>query len=161
MWCNRIILRDICILKFKDEHSRKHKEGKQKAGPQIEGLPSRVLTCRQGGGSLLPTWNLSWSGALCFVKCSQGMLILTRFHLRNDLSRDWPLPGNTTWRACGRSSLLGWVEQWPFVIAVVLQSLTHVWLFATPWTRSTPGSSVPHCLPEFAQIHGHWASDAI
>ena len=26
---------------------------------------------------------------------------------------------------------------------------------------STPGSSVLHCLPEFAQIHVHWVSDAI
>ena len=26
---------------------------------------------------------------------------------------------------------------------------------------STPGSLVLHCLPEFAQIHVHWVSDAI
>ena len=26
---------------------------------------------------------------------------------------------------------------------------------------STPGSSVLHCLPEFAQIHVHWVDDAI
>ena len=30
-----------------------------------------------------------------------------------------------------------------------------------PMDCSTPGSSVLHCLPEFAQIHVHWVSDAI
>ena len=33
------------------------------------------------------------------------------------------------------------------------QSLSCVRLFETPWTVSTPGSSVLHCLPRFAQIH--------
>ena len=41
---------------------------------------------------------------------------------------------------------------------VVVQWLSHIWLFATPWT---PGSSVLHCLPEFAQIHVYWVSDTI
>ena len=30
-----------------------------------------------------------------------------------------------------------------------------------PMDCSTPGNSVLHCLPEFAQIHAHWVSDAI
>ena len=30
-----------------------------------------------------------------------------------------------------------------------------------PMDCSTPGSSVLHCLPEFAQIHVHWVSDSI
>ena len=30
-----------------------------------------------------------------------------------------------------------------------------------PMDCSMPGSSVFHCLPEFAQIHVHWVSDAI
>ena len=30
-----------------------------------------------------------------------------------------------------------------------------------PMDCSTPGSSVLHCLPEFAQIHVHWVGDAI
>ena len=30
-----------------------------------------------------------------------------------------------------------------------------------PMDCSTPGSSVLHCLPEFAQIHVHWVSSAI
>ena len=30
-----------------------------------------------------------------------------------------------------------------------------------PMKCSTPGSPIPHYLPEFAQIHVHWVSDAI
>ena len=45
-----------------------------------------------------------------------------------------------------------------YVVAV--QSLRHVWL-CDPIDHSTPGSSVFQCLPEFAQIHVHWVSDAI
>ena len=41
---------------------------------------------------------------------------------------------------------------------VVVQSLSHVRLFVTPWTAGFP---VLHCLPEFAQTHVHWVDDAI
>ena len=45
---------------------------------------------------------------------------------------------------------------------MVVQSLSHVWLFETPWSAcSTPGFSVLHHLPEFAQTHVHWVSEAI
>ena len=47
-----------------------------------------------------------------------------------------------------------------FPPVVFIQLLSHVSLFVTPWTAA-PGSSVLHCLPEFAQIHVHWVSDAI
>ena len=33
------------------------------------------------------------------------------------------------------------------------KSLSHVWLFATPWTASMPGFPVLHYLLEFAQTH--------
>ena len=40
---------------------------------------------------------------------------------------------------------------------VVVQSVSHVLLFAIPWTPAPmPGSSVLHYLPEFAQVHVHW-----
>ena len=38
-------------------------------------------------------------------------------------------------------------------------SLSHVQLFATPW--SMPGFPILHFLLEFAQTHVHWISDAI
>ena len=41
----------------------------------------------------------------------------------------------------------------------VVQSLSHVWL-RHPMDCSTPSSPVLHYLPEFAQIHIHWVSDA-
>ena len=45
---------------------------------------------------------------------------------------------------------------------VVVQSLSHVRLFAAPWTAcSTPGFPVLHQLLEFAQTHVHWVGDAI
>ena len=44
----------------------------------------------------------------------------------------------------------------------VVQSLSHVWLFATPWTTySMPGFPVLHHLPELTQTHIHWILDAI
>ena len=38
-------------------------------------------------------------------------------------------------------------------IIVVVQSLSHIWLFATPWTAS--GFPVLHCLLEFSQTYVH------
>ena len=46
-----------------------------------------------------------------------------------------------------------------FGVAAVVQLPSHVWLFGTPWT--TPGLPILHHLPEFAQVHVHWVSDAI
>ena len=69
-------------------------------------------------------------------------------------------------------------------VKVKVKSLSHVQLFATPWTVACirllrpcsvakscsnlcdpmdcnmPGFSVIHCRPEFAQIHVHWVGDA-
>ena len=45
-----------------------------------------------------------------------------------------------------------------FTEAAVVESLSRVQRFATPGLN-TPGSSVLHYLPEFAQIHAHWVSD--
>ena len=43
-----------------------------------------------------------------------------------------------------------------------VQSLSCVWLFATPWSAcSTSGLPVHHQLPEFIQSHVHCVSDAI
>ena len=47
-----------------------------------------------------------------------------------------------------------------FTTGFVVQSLSHNWL-CNPMDSSTPGSSVLHCLPEFAQIHVHWVDDAV
>ena len=45
-------------------------------------------------------------------------------------------------------------------IVVVVESLSRVWLFATPWTEARQ-ASLSFTLPEFAQIRVHWAGDAI
>ena len=49
------------------------------------------------------------------------------------------------------------------VTAFVVQWLSCVWLCATPWTKycSMPALPLPHDLPELAQTHVHWVSDAI
>ena len=44
-------------------------------------------------------------------------------------------------------------------ITYVVQSLSHVWLFMTPWTAA--GFPVLHHLPKFAQNHVHWVGDNI
>ena len=43
---------------------------------------------------------------------------------------------------------------------MVVQLLSHVWLFVILWTAAHQASSVLHYLPEFAQIHVYWVSDA-
>ena len=45
----------------------------------------------------------------------------------------------------------------------LVQLLSRVQLFATPWTPgfATPGFPVHRQLPELAQTHVHWVSDAI
>ena len=42
-----------------------------------------------------------------------------------------------------------------------MQLLNRVRLFETPMDRSMPGFPVLHYLPEFAQVHVHWVSDAM
>ena len=42
-----------------------------------------------------------------------------------------------------------------------VQSLSHVWLFATPWTAAHQASLSFTISPEFAQTQVHWVSDAI
>ena len=43
-----------------------------------------------------------------------------------------------------------------------VQSLSRIWLFATPWTPgSMPGLPVHHQLLELTQTHVHWVGDAI
>ena len=44
------------------------------------------------------------------------------------------------------------------LIPVVVQSSSHVWLFVTPRT-ATRRASVPHHLPQFAQVHVYRFSD--
>ena len=44
-------------------------------------------------------------------------------------------------------------------LLVIVQSLSNVRLFATPWTVA-PGLPVPPYLLEFAQTHVHWIGDA-
>ena len=52
--------------------------------------------------------------------------------------------------------LLAWTLQFSSV-----QSLSHVWLFATPMNCSTPRLPVHHQLPESTQTQVHWVGDAI
>ena len=60
-----------------------------------------------------------------------------------------------------KKSVLGFLvrPKW-FSVFVVAQSLSHIWL-CNPVDCRTPGFSVPHHLPEFAQVHVHCISDAI
>ena len=52
--------------------------------------------------------------------------------------------------------------EFPFPLVVVgVQSLSLCPTFCNPVDCSSPGFSVLHYLPEFAQIHVHWVSDAI
>ena len=44
---------------------------------------------------------------------------------------------------------------------VVVQLLSHVWLFATPWTAACQASLSITQLPELVQIHVHQVDDAI
>ena len=53
-----------------------------------------------------------------------------------------------------------WLSNFHFKRTLVVQSLGHVRLFATPWTTAMPGLPVLHCPPEFDQIHVHWVGDA-
>ena len=43
----------------------------------------------------------------------------------------------------------------------LVQSLSCVWLFVTPWTHSMPGLPVHHQLPQSTQTHVHCVGDAI
>ena len=58
-----------------------------------------------------------------------------------------------------RREVCVWVSLIQFSL---VQLLSRVWLFATPWTAAHQASlPVHHQLLEFTQTHVHWASDAI
>ena len=50
-------------------------------------------------------------------------------------------------------------KYWWLVVFSSVQSLSRVWLLATPWI--TPGLPVHHQFPEFIQTHVHRVGDAI
>ena len=54
-----------------------------------------------------------------------------------------------------------WTEEHGGVQCSSVQSLSHVQLFATPWTAAQPGLPVHHQLLEFTQTHVHQVGDAI
>ena len=53
------------------------------------------------------------------------------------------------------------LDQGRDIVIAVVQLLSHVLIFVTPWTAALPVFPALHYLPEFAQIHVHWVSDAI
>ena len=57
-------------------------------------------------------------------------------------------------RQCGRPLIA-------LFVVVVVQSLSHVWLFETSWTAARQASLSFIISQNFAQIHVHWLSDAI
>ena len=62
----------------------------------------------------------------------------------------------TLWMVCCHDSVVFiWKKCWCFGF---VQSLSHV--LCDPIDCSTPGFPVLHYLPEFAQTHVHWVSDA-
>ena len=69
-------------------------------------------------------------------------------------SNEWPLH-------------IRWSKYWSFSFSInpfnefsSVQSLSRVWLFATPWTIARQ-ASLYYQLPEFTQTHVHWVSDVI
>ena len=50
---------------------------------------------------------------------------------------------------------------WKYPLAVVVQSLSCVQFFATPWTTARQTSLFLHHLLELAQTHVHWVGDVI
>ena len=48
-----------------------------------------------------------------------------------------------------------------FSVSISVQSLSHVWLFATPWTAARQASLSIINSWEHTQTHVHWVSDAI
>ena len=59
----------------------------------------------------------------------------------------------------GSTFIVGQCQDLPALI-VVAQSLSRIWLFATPWT-AVHQASCPSPSLEFAQTHVHWVTDAI
>ena len=47
------------------------------------------------------------------------------------------------------------------IFVVMVELLSHVWLFENPWTSAHQASPVGHHLLELVQTHVHWVSDAI
>ena len=106
------------------------------------------------------------------VPCLQSRTMSCILRNMESVSKSWPESSASHWmfsHCLGRiwnsplgsnSGILGHPEAL-FHQFNPAQSLSHIQLFATPWTCSTPGLPVHHHLPEFTQTHVHLVSDAI
>ena len=74
--------------------------------------------------------------------------------LSRDVHTAWPLGPEAL-----RRDLFSGMQCAVLISFVVVQSLSCVWLFATPWIAAHQTSLC--YIPEFAQTHVHWVSDVI
>ena len=106
-----------------------------------------------------------WTMLKDFIKFVPILLLfyVPVFWPRGVCDLSFPSKGQTYTLCIGRWSLNYWTSKevpmqsfHTVLIILVVQLLSHVLMDC-----SMPNSSVLHCLPEFAQIHVHWVSDAI
>ena len=84
---------------------------------------------------------------------------------RNECPRSWKWdPGDTPLHPLCHTEVTTIHMTWFLgddVNPAVVQLLSHVWLFVTPWTAACQASLSAHHPPDFAQVHVHWIGDAI
>ena len=109
---------------------------------------------------LSPTWLVQCFSRFSLFKpefCYEKLVIWAALSSRSCFC--WPyisgqLDNNNTWNP----DIALVLRNWSFPCCSVAKSCPTA---CNPMNCSTPDFPVPHYLPEFVQIHGHWVSDAI
>ena len=93
-------------------------------------------------------------GCYALVVCRAQNFKLSQMDISQRNPRKRPSPSSS---CLEKLAIQGSMEE---NFTVIFEPLNPVWLF-DPTDCSTPGFPVLHYLPEFAQFHSHWVSNAI
>ena len=113
----------------------------QRQKPHIKILDPRVPGCFLASGALWTFLLLRHISCVCVCVCVC------------ETEKQTDRQNNSRGRACS--------SQCDLIQFHSVQSLSHVRLFATPWTAAHQASLSITQLPEFTQTHVHWVGDAI
>ena len=119
---------------------------------------SPVMNIRYHPKSIVYITSCSWCCTFCgFGQMNNDLCLSLWYH-----TEDFHCPKNPLWFTCVSftSPTPSSSQSLVFLLALSVQSLSHVQLCATPWTAA-PGFPVHRQLQELAQTHVHRVSDAI
>ena len=128
-------------------------------GRPLELSPLHHACWRLWASELIALLTLPVGWSLVLITSEQHTLLGTPDQARAWLPTDAQILHNAVVKGDSKVRQSG-AHVYFVIIVVVVQLPGHAWLFATPWTAAHQ-ASLPHYLPQFAQVPVHWLSHSI